>query len=85
VVFLTLWVKNYKESISEEALQVNLNHIEERRAEAHLWALAYKNVLARLYNQKGKLAPSWEGPYQVTDVICDRTYHLTKGVQLPRI
>ncbi|RRT76914.1 hypothetical protein B296_00000910, partial [Ensete ventricosum] len=26
--------------------------IEERRADAHLWTLAYKNAIARLYNRR---------------------------------
>ncbi|RWW79185.1 hypothetical protein BHE74_00012540, partial [Ensete ventricosum] len=36
---------------------------------------------------RGKLAPNWEGPYKVIDVVRDGTYMLatTEGKLLPRI
>ncbi|RZS20436.1 hypothetical protein BHM03_00052953, partial [Ensete ventricosum] len=81
-----LWVKSYGENNSEEGLRANIDLVEERRTKAYLLALAYMNVIARLYNRKGKLAPSWEGPYRVINVISDGTYHLAtqERVRLPR-
>ncbi|RWW20711.1 hypothetical protein GW17_00015161 [Ensete ventricosum] len=52
VVFSTLRVENYEEGILEEGLRANLDLVKERRVEAHLRALAYKNAVARLYNRK---------------------------------
>ncbi|RWW41262.1 hypothetical protein BHE74_00053263 [Ensete ventricosum] len=60
--------------------------MEEQRTRAHLWMLAYKNIVARLYNQKDKLSSNWEESYQIIEVVRDGTYHLatTEGRQLPR-
>ncbi|RRT82477.1 hypothetical protein B296_00000986, partial [Ensete ventricosum] len=73
VVDSTLWVENFKEDTSKEGLRASHDHIEGRRVEAHLRALTYNNVAARLYNRREKLAPTWEGPYRVTNVY-DGTY-----------
>ncbi|RRT84163.1 hypothetical protein B296_00004034 [Ensete ventricosum] len=48
----TLRVENYEEGTLEKGLQSNLDQIEEQRVDAHLRALTYKNVVARLYNQR---------------------------------
>ncbi|RWW26881.1 hypothetical protein GW17_00008716 [Ensete ventricosum] len=51
-VFPTLRVEHYEERASEEGLCYNLDQMEEQRARAHMRMLAYKNAVARLYNQK---------------------------------
>ncbi|RZS25664.1 hypothetical protein BHM03_00058892 [Ensete ventricosum] len=85
VVFSTLRVENYEEGILEEGLRANLDLVKERRVEAHLRALAYKNAVARLYNRKGQAGTKLEGPYRVTNMIHDGTYLLAtrEGAQLP--
>ncbi|RWW75792.1 hypothetical protein BHE74_00016152 [Ensete ventricosum] len=52
-----------------------------------MWILAYKKAIARLYNQRGKLAPNWEGPYRVVNIAQDDIYTLTMmvGKLLPRM
>ncbi|RWW19930.1 hypothetical protein BHE74_00006073 [Ensete ventricosum] len=74
VVYPTFRVESYEESSSSDRLRENLDFLEEQRAEAHLRALTYKKVVARLYNCKGKLAPNWEGPYRVESTIREGTY-----------
>ncbi|RWW88977.1 hypothetical protein BHE74_00002138, partial [Ensete ventricosum] len=76
VVYPTLKVESYEEPSLPDRLRENLDLLEERRAKAHLRALAYKKVVARLYDGKGNLASSWEGPFRVTDTIREGTYVL---------
>ncbi|RRT59085.1 hypothetical protein B296_00013004 [Ensete ventricosum] len=64
-----LRTKHYEKDTSDVQLRENLDLLEERGAEAHLRELTYKKVVARLYNSKGKLALTWEGPYQVIEVV----------------
>ncbi|RWW46485.1 hypothetical protein BHE74_00047584 [Ensete ventricosum] len=71
-----LRIENFEEGASQEGTRANLDLLEEQRAEAHLQSLAYKRVITKLYNARGKLAPNWEGPYRVTEVIQDETYKL---------
>ncbi|RWW71464.1 hypothetical protein BHE74_00020791, partial [Ensete ventricosum] len=52
VVIPTVRFENYKKGISKEGLRANLDRIEEQRSDAHLQALAYKNVVTRLYNRR---------------------------------
>ncbi|RZS22272.1 hypothetical protein BHM03_00055021 [Ensete ventricosum] len=87
VVYPTFRVESYEESESSNRLRENLNLLEERRAEAHLWALTYRKVVTRLYDRREKLAPNWEGPYQVTGTFREVTYTLTmmEGKQLLRM
>ncbi|RRT62294.1 hypothetical protein B296_00027334 [Ensete ventricosum] len=54
---------------SSQQLRENLDLLEEKRVDAHLRTLAYKKAIVRLCNHKRKLAPNWEGPYRVVDVI----------------
>ncbi|RRT74106.1 hypothetical protein B296_00032688 [Ensete ventricosum] len=63
MVFPTLRAKRYKKDTSDAQLRESLDLLEERHAEAHLRELTYKKAIARLYNSKGKLAPTWEGLY----------------------
>ncbi|RWW09222.1 hypothetical protein GW17_00027298 [Ensete ventricosum] len=52
VVFPTLQAKCFEEDSSGRSLLENLDLLEEYRAKAHLWTLAYKKVGVRLYNQR---------------------------------
>ncbi|RZS25069.1 hypothetical protein BHM03_00058222 [Ensete ventricosum] len=56
------------------------------RANGHLRTLAYKKVVAILYDHRRKLALNWEGPYRVVYVVREGTYTLamTEGQVLPR-
>ncbi|RRT31985.1 hypothetical protein B296_00049653 [Ensete ventricosum] len=101
VVFPTLRVHTHGEEASHQQLRENLDLLEEKRADAHLRALAYRRAVTKLYNRRvcprhvkmgdlvlrkievsdparsrEKLAPNWEGPYRVVEVIRDRTYTL---------
>ncbi|RRT62247.1 hypothetical protein B296_00032764, partial [Ensete ventricosum] len=51
-------VESFEEPTSNDRLRENINLFEERRVEAHLRALAYKKVVARLYNRKYALGIS---------------------------
>ncbi|RZR88596.1 hypothetical protein BHM03_00016222 [Ensete ventricosum] len=86
MVFPTLRVEHYERGTSNAQLRENLNFLEEKRVEAHLRELTYKKAIARLYNNKGKLAPTWEGLYRVVRMIREGTYILAnlEGRQLPR-
>ncbi|RZS07428.1 hypothetical protein BHM03_00038262 [Ensete ventricosum] len=111
VVFPTLRVQTQHQEESDQQLRRSLDLLEEKRADAHLRALAYRRAVARIYNRRvrpqhvrsgdlvlrktevsdptrsrGKLAPNWEGPYRVIDVIRDGTYTLAtmEGRMLPR-
>ncbi|RRT57845.1 hypothetical protein B296_00021100, partial [Ensete ventricosum] len=50
VVFPTLWVESFKEE--ERGLRKNLDFLEGRKAEAHIWTLAYRKAITKLYNRK---------------------------------
>ncbi|RWW84151.1 hypothetical protein BHE74_00007247 [Ensete ventricosum] len=86
VVFPTLQAKCFEEDSSGRSLLENVDLLEEYRAKAHLWTLAYKKVVVRLYNQRGKFALNWEGPYRVISIVQDNTYTLAtiKGTTLLR-
>ncbi|RWV91179.1 hypothetical protein BHE74_00022281 [Ensete ventricosum] len=86
MVFSTLRTKHYEKDTSDTQLRENLNLLEERRVEAHLWELTYKKAVARLYNNKGKLAPTWEGLYRVVKGVQEGTCILANldDKQLPR-
>ncbi|RWW38100.1 hypothetical protein BHE74_00056697 [Ensete ventricosum] len=101
VVFPTLRVQTQRQEESDQQLRRSLDLLEEKRADAHLRALAYRRAVARIYNRRvrprhvrtgnlvlrktevsnptrsrDKLAPNWEGPYRVIDVVRDETYTL---------
>ncbi|RRT47853.1 hypothetical protein B296_00036651 [Ensete ventricosum] len=52
VVFLTLRIKTHDEGASSQQLRENLDLLEEKCANAHLQMLAYKKVIARLYDHR---------------------------------
>ncbi|XP_065008020.1 uncharacterized protein LOC135638677 [Musa acuminata AAA Group] len=52
MLFPTLRTSNYEQGDSEKGLRANLDLLEERRAKAHLRALAYKKATTRIYNRK---------------------------------
>ncbi|RWW65453.1 hypothetical protein BHE74_00027247, partial [Ensete ventricosum] len=86
VVFPTLRVQTDGEEASNQQLRENLDLLEEKRADAHLRTLAYRRAVTKLYNRQGKLAPNWEGPYRVVEVVREGTYTLAtmEGRVLPR-
>ncbi|RRT53858.1 hypothetical protein B296_00019787 [Ensete ventricosum] len=86
MIFSTLRIEHYERATSDTQLRENLDLLEEKRIEAHLYELTYKKAVARLYNSRGKLAPTWEGPYRVVKMIREGTYILANldGRQLPR-
>ncbi|XP_065039389.1 uncharacterized protein LOC135673917 [Musa acuminata AAA Group] len=57
VVFPTLRTLGYKQVDSEEGLRAHLDLLEERRARAHLRALAYKKAVVRMYNRRVRPRP----------------------------
>ncbi|RWW02593.1 hypothetical protein GW17_00034312 [Ensete ventricosum] len=81
-----LIIENFTPEASEVGLRENLDMLEERKAKAHLKNLHYQRAVAQLYNQRGKLAPRWEGPYRVSQVVRDGTYTLStiEGETIPR-
>ncbi|RWW51876.1 hypothetical protein BHE74_00041748 [Ensete ventricosum] len=73
MVFPTFRIEYYEKDASDTQLRENFDLLEERRVEAHLRELTYKKAGARLYNSKGKLAPTWEGPYRVVEIVREGT------------
>ncbi|RZS25357.1 hypothetical protein BHM03_00058543, partial [Ensete ventricosum] len=52
VIFSTLRVQTQHQEESDQQLHENLNLLEEKRADAHLGALAYRRVITKLYNHR---------------------------------
>ncbi|GJR80116.1 reverse transcriptase domain-containing protein [Tanacetum coccineum] len=72
---------------NDEALEVNLDLLEERREHAAIREAKSKRKMEKYYNAKGgKLGPKWEGPYEVTEALGKGAYKLRgrDGKQLPR-
>ncbi|GKC78218.1 reverse transcriptase domain-containing protein, partial [Tanacetum coccineum] len=75
---------------NNEALQINLDLLEERREEAAIREakrdLVYRNNDASRAEDTGKQGPKWEGPYKVTEALGKGAYKLRDrdGKQLPR-
>ncbi|GJR83210.1 hypothetical protein Tco_0153995 [Tanacetum coccineum] len=63
---------------NNEALEINLDLLEERREEAAIREAKTEDT--------EKLGPKWEGPYEVTEVLGNGAYKLRDhdGKQLPR-
>ncbi|GJW74189.1 hypothetical protein Tco_0133559 [Tanacetum coccineum] len=71
---------------NNEALEINLDLLEEKREQAAIRDLVYRNNDASRAEDTGKLGPKWEGPYEVTEAIGKGAYKLrdSDGNQLPR-
>ncbi|GJS63020.1 hypothetical protein Tco_0677584 [Tanacetum coccineum] len=95
---------------NNEALEVNLDLLEEKREQAAIREAKSKAKMEKYYNSKvqstsfkpedlvyhnndasraedkGKLGPKWEGPYEVTEALGKGAYRLRDrdGKQLPR-
>ncbi|GKB85296.1 reverse transcriptase domain-containing protein [Tanacetum coccineum] len=71
---------------NDEALEINLDLLEERREHAAIREAKSKEKILQLKEEVGKLGPKWEGPYEVTEVLGKGTYKLRDrdGKQLPR-
>ncbi|GJV08948.1 reverse transcriptase domain-containing protein, partial [Tanacetum coccineum] len=70
---------------NNEALEINLDLLEQRREEATIH-LVYRNNNASRAEDIGKLGPKWEGTYKVTEALGKGAYKLRDrdGKQLPR-
>ncbi|GKA42523.1 hypothetical protein Tco_0735183 [Tanacetum coccineum] len=75
---------------NNEALEINLDLLEERKEEAAIREakrdLVYRNNDASRVEDTRKLGPKWEGPYEVTKALGKGAYKLRDrdGKQLPR-
>ncbi|GJX01420.1 hypothetical protein Tco_0185333 [Tanacetum coccineum] len=85
---------------NDEALEVNLDLIEEKREQAAIQEAKSKTKMEKYYNSKyynrsndashakdgGKLGPKWEGPYEVAESLGKGAYKHKdcKGNELPR-
>ncbi|GJY43834.1 reverse transcriptase domain-containing protein [Tanacetum coccineum] len=75
---------------NNEALEINLDLLEEGRKEASIREarrdLVYRNNDASRAEDTRKLGPKWEGPYEVTEVLGKGAYKLRDrdGKELPR-
>ncbi|GJZ11192.1 hypothetical protein Tco_0545951 [Tanacetum coccineum] len=67
-------------------LEINLDLLEERREEAAIRDLVYRNNDAIRAEDTGKLGPKWEGPYEITETLGKGAYKLRDrgGKQLPQ-
>ncbi|GKE51951.1 hypothetical protein Tco_1487107 [Tanacetum coccineum] len=67
---------------NNEALEINLDLLEEKREQA---AIREAKSKAK-WKDTGKLGPKWEGPYEVTEALGKGTYKLgdRDGKQLSR-
>ncbi|GJT64211.1 reverse transcriptase domain-containing protein [Tanacetum coccineum] len=61
---------------NNEALEINLDLLEERREEATIRYLVYRNNDASRAGDTGKLGPKWEGSYEVTGALGKGAYKL---------
>ncbi|GKE17753.1 hypothetical protein Tco_1425330, partial [Tanacetum coccineum] len=68
---------------NNEALEINLDLLEERREQA---AIREAKKQSKDGKDTGKLGPKWEGPYEVTKALGKGAYKLRgrDGKQLPR-
>ncbi|GKB43014.1 reverse transcriptase domain-containing protein [Tanacetum coccineum] len=80
---LTLRITELDLVQNNEALEINLDLLEEKREQA---AILYRNNDASRAEDTGKLGPKWEGPYEVTEALGKGAYKLRDhdGKQLPR-
>ncbi|GJY17190.1 reverse transcriptase domain-containing protein [Tanacetum coccineum] len=61
---------------NDEALEINLDLLEERREQAAIRDLMYWNNDANHAEDGRKLGPKWEGPYHVTEALRRGAYKL---------
>nr|GEU91440.1 reverse transcriptase domain-containing protein [Tanacetum cinerariifolium] len=61
---------------NNEALEINLDLLEERREEATIRDFVYRNNDASRTKDTWKLGPKWEGPYEVTEALRKGAYKL---------
>ncbi|GJY13127.1 hypothetical protein Tco_0382436 [Tanacetum coccineum] len=73
---------------NKEALEINLDLLEERREQTAIREAKKqsKDEKASRAEDTGKLGPKWEGPYEVTEALGKGAYKLRDrdGNQLPR-
>ncbi|RRT41133.1 hypothetical protein B296_00025782 [Ensete ventricosum] len=85
MVFLTLRAKHYEKDTSDAQLRENLDLLEEHRG-THTGTHIQKAEVSDPTRTRGKLAPTWEGPYQVVKMVREGTCILANldSKQLPR-
>ncbi|GJZ03673.1 hypothetical protein Tco_0536948 [Tanacetum coccineum] len=71
---------------NDEALEINLDLIEEKREQAAIQEAKSKAKMENHAKDGGKLGPKWEGPYEVTESLGKGAYKLKdrNGNELPR-
>ncbi|GKD27577.1 hypothetical protein Tco_1233791 [Tanacetum coccineum] len=71
---------------NNEALEINLDLLEEKREQAAIREVKSKAKMENRAEDTGKLGPKWEGPYEVTKAHGKGAYKLRDrdGKQLPR-
>ncbi|GKG22978.1 hypothetical protein Tco_0388281, partial [Tanacetum coccineum] len=71
---------------NNEALEINLDPLEERREQAAIPEAKSKAKMESRAEDTWKLGPKWEGPYEVTEALGKGVYKLRSrdGKQLPR-
>ncbi|GKC64314.1 reverse transcriptase domain-containing protein [Tanacetum coccineum] len=71
---------------NNEALEFNLDLLEEKQEQAAIREAKSKAKMENYEEDTGKLGPKWEGPYEVTEALGKGAYRLRDrdGRQLPR-
>ncbi|GJY67937.1 reverse transcriptase domain-containing protein [Tanacetum coccineum] len=71
---------------NNEALEINLDLLEEKREQVEIRDLVYRNNDATREKDTGNLGPKWEGSYKVTEALGKGAYRLRyhDGKQLPQ-
>ncbi|GJT39473.1 hypothetical protein Tco_0939338 [Tanacetum coccineum] len=71
---------------NDEALEINLELLEEKNTSFKPGDLVYQSNEASRVKDTGKLGPKWEGPYEVTEALGKGSYKLKdrNGRELPR-
>ncbi|GJY75038.1 reverse transcriptase domain-containing protein [Tanacetum coccineum] len=83
---LTLRITELDLVQNNEALEINLDLLEEKREQAAIRKAKRKAKIENRAEDTGKLGPKWEGPYEVTESLGKGVYKLRDrdGKQLPR-
>ncbi|GKC92676.1 hypothetical protein Tco_1158118 [Tanacetum coccineum] len=70
---------------NNEALEINLDLLEEKQEQAAIREAKSKAKIEKYYNSNVR-GPKWEGPYEVTEALRKGAYRLRghDGRQLPR-
>ncbi|GJX52012.1 hypothetical protein Tco_0280381 [Tanacetum coccineum] len=61
---------------NNEALEINLDLLEEKREQAAIREAKSKEKMENRVEDTGKLGPKWEGPYEVKEALGKGAYKL---------